>query len=184
MKISHLFLCTLLFICYSCGSDDTPEPTPTLTVGLMTATVEGTVIKSTLGTSDIQELTTTTGKQYRMTGATGINPFSAGFLNISFFLPLEDDLEARTYSFVDSECSTSEPVTEVCGRTNLSATALELDEGYFSDCVGCSLNITISEVDFRVGGRVQGTFTGMVKSIASDEIVPLTDGEFLVEITE
>jgi hypothetical protein len=182
MKISHLFLCTLLFIFSSCD-DETPEPLPVETIGLMTATVEGMEIKSTLGTSNIQQLGTT-GQQFSMTGPTGINPLTAGFLNFNFFLPVDEDLEVMSYSFVDADCTVTGDVTEICGTVNVSATAIELDEGYSSSCTGCSLDITITEVDFQNEGRIKGTFTGMVESVASGDIVPLTAGEFNVVVTE
>ena len=183
MKISHLFLCVLLFICYSCGEDETPEPTPIATIGTMTATVDGTTISSTLGTSNIQQLSTT-GQQFSMTGPTGINPLTAGFLNLNFFLPVDEDLEVMSYSFADTDCIITGTVTEVCGIVLVSSNAMAEDESYGSDCTGCSLNITITEVSFQNEGFIKGTFTGMVQNIETGDIVPLTEGKFDVIVTE
>lgn len=183
MKISHLFLCILLFVFSSCGEDETPEPTPIVTIGTMTATVDGTTISSTLGTSNIQQLSTT-GQQFTMTGPSSINPLSAGFINLSFFLPVDEDLEVNSYSFSDTDCSITGTVTEVCGITAVSSNAMVEEEGYGSDCTGCSLNVTITEVDFQNEGNIKGTFTGMVKNQATGDIVPLTEGKFDVIVTE
>jgi len=149
----------------------------------MTATVEGNIISSTLGTSNIQQLSTT-GQQFSMTGPTSINPLTAGFINLNFFLPPDEDLTAISYSFTDTDCTITGTVTEICGVVLVSSNAMEEEQSYGSDCTGCSLNFTVTDVDFQNEGFIKGTFTGMVQNVATGNIVPLTDGQFDVIVTE
>ena len=180
---NFLFLFSLIFILSACN-DEEPEPMPPIeTIGTVTATVDGATLTSSLGTSTILQLSDV-GQQFTLTGPTSIIPLSAGFINLNFFIPLDEGLELNSYSFVDTECIITSAITEVCGTVALSSNALEENEGYGSDCTGCSLNVTVTEVDFQSGGFIKGTFTGMVQNVGTNEIFPLTEGKFDVIITE
>jgi len=180
---NFFFLCAAIFFFSAC-TDEQPEPIPPIaTIGTMSAIVEGTTISSRLGTSNIQQLSTT-GQQFSMTEPTGINPLTAGFLNLNFFLPVDEDLTVTSYTFEDTECIITGTITEICGLVAVSSNATAEEESYGSDCTGCSLNLTVTEVSFQNEGFIKGTFTGMVQNLASGDIVPLTEGEFSVVVTE
>lgn len=180
---NFLFLCSLIFIFSACNDEMAEPDTPIAIIGTMTATVNGATISSTLGSSSIVQLSST-GQQYNITGPTSFNPLTAGFINLSFSLPVDEDLEVNSYSFADTDCTITGSVTEVCGLVAVSSNAMVEAESYASDCTGCSLNLTVTEVDFQNGGFIKGTFTGMVQNQDTGNIVPLTEGKFDVIVAE
>ena len=99
--------------------------------------------------------------------------------DLIFYLPGGVNLEAKAYVFNDACDPTG--FTEVCADMSLGALSSTSENG--------NATITISSVDYRNGGRVIGTFSGVVTEMLfngqtvqdSNEI---REGKFNVKIAE
>lgn len=97
-------------------------------------------------------------------------------------MPVDAALEVDSYSFAGTDCTITSPITEICG---LGGIVMNLNQdGYSSECSSCSLNVTITEVDFQNEGTIKGTFTGMFQDINTNEVFPVTNGTFTVLVLE
>lgn len=166
-----LFVLISLFVYSSCSKNGNDNPFDNTRNGSLTAKIDGERFESVLALGEILD-----EGDFRISGDTSEDALDGETIAINFFFNEESIIEEGDYETGDFDCFVDLTICPSIGYVK----SLELVyDTAISDGKG---NITISSIDFKVGGTVQGTFSGTLIHPTNGDTVILTDGQFNVTI--
>ena len=180
MKINVIFLFSILFL-FACGKNDDTRPRNDSDIpsGTFSAKINGELFDSPSSATALLSNLDTTVFNSTMFQLNGVDIFTAGvFKNLIILFNKEDlDLSESTYS-IEGECNPTAlcPIliyAEQNDTENFSAA---------SNSNGGDFTITFSELDFRVGGKVVGTFSAKLYDDFGENYQEVTEGKFNLPI--
>ena len=166
IKISYfsILFFSILFFNASCNQNNSVIPEPSIEEGVVTFKVDG---KEFYFPSTESEISSQTFRLFAVSAVfQGLNPF-----RFSFTIPINSSIDDKTYKYEGAECNQT-----ICGKMEIGSYTSEGDNGW------CEINF--SSVDFRKGGYVRGSFSGVVVewpllgSQTEQEKIEITEGTF------
>lgn len=180
-KLFTFLLISSFCLLSSCLKDDnliTPEETTPL--GTITAKIDGQNFKSTTASAVI--ISVFGVESFLMVGIEATNTtIIEEVISISFGIPANVSLAEKSYQFDDSDC---DGTLEICGVVAFSSGKLideDYENSYASVEENASVTMTFTDVDYRSGGNVKGTFSGIIAN-EEGQTVKVTNGEFDIPI--
>lgn len=179
-KLFIFFLLSSFCLLSSCGKDDNlPAPEEQTPGGEITAKVDGQNFKSNTASGVI--ISVFGIESFVIVGVEGTNTSITELLTISFGVPAGIGLAEKTYQFSDRDC---DGTLEICGGVVFNSGNLideNYEHSYSSTEENASVAITFTSVDYRSGGNVKGTFSGLIAN-EEGEMITVTNGKFDVPI--
>ena len=178
MKKVLLFSFVVLCFASSCSKDDDASNVASgLPLGTVSAKINGQDFHCTQSSAQINEIFV----QFFSIGcANSINAETFEALVVMFQLPPELIVEAANYQSFGEDCM---PTSSICGSLAYGITNDTDGVTHSSVYENGNSNITITDIDYSIGGFVSGTFSGLVSDDDGDEI-SISDGQFNLEIEE
>lgn len=171
MKLRFLFLLMIssLLFAASCGGDDEDATTT------FTATIDGEVYTANIATATTINVPGE-GDVVNVTGSAG----GGNVLTLSISIPENESIGTTTYTFADDNCGLN--TSETCIWFSFSDSGQTFPLNTVSGDLGGSLTITFEEANTASGGKIKGTFNGVVVNDFDETTKPLTNGSFNVEV--
>ena len=178
---SLIFTAFLILVLPSCNKEE--ESNQTLTEDSFSVKIDGelfetkSIITGLVGSE--QQLFTFT--QFSITAFKTMGSFLDENMFIFFTLPFDESLEQISYDYMDDDCN--DPAENICAFMTYS-NGVENGKAGGSKVNGGSSHFTITSIDFKKGGHVKGTFSGILKAGNTGELIEVTEGKFNVKIPD
>lgn len=174
-----LFALVLSFVSFSCNNDDDVE----LAVGQIVAKIDGENFESTGATAEIIftgfPAPVDTTQTFTMIGAKANGIINSKSITMFFALAKDDILNKTTYSY-DDTVGNCDPENQICGAMEYATVDYfnPADSKFYESTFG-NITITFTDIDYKKGGHVKGTFSGTLtdESDINTEI-SVTEGKF------
>ena len=178
MKLNIFFLLIIAFLS-SCNQEDDQMSDPV--TGTMSAIIDGDAFEITFPTGTINEVENPdpNGEPFyglAIGGVVGENLFSTLTINVI------DEIIPSVGEYVYSE--TCFLTGDLCAFILYIQDSMDEDADPFDIGGNTSVTINFTEVDYSVGGRVKGTFSGNLYTSANEFVSEITSGQFDVIIGE
>lgn len=172
-------IAAIVCLTFSCSKDDASDPSNpnNLSIGTISAKVNGTTISSTLGNAAILDFPEDT-EYFFISGVEELGNAESDVIYVDFTIPATKTLGEKTYQFQDDDCDEE----EICGSIGFGGPNNELMGD--SDSADGKATIDVTSLDYEKNGHVRGTFSGQYLSDETGELVEVTDGRFNVPIIQ
>lgn len=184
MQKTLLFLSVLSLLFTACNKED-DTPAAALPLGSFTATVDGTRVSHNIPDTPAQGLLVPFdgGSVLTINGGEIVDDVSYSVLTLILYVEEQQELTRGEYSFTQ-ECFLEENF-EVCAFFGYARSAdPDAEEVQFFTTDEGSVNLRITEIDYRSGGFITAEFDGTIVDVDTGETLSVTKGAFKVEIIE